>query len=61
MGGERAGDIGRKCDIVVTHRGQERFRDRREVPGWQAAHRVLHDGATVAVGGVAVDNCRCIV
>lgn len=38
MGGERAGDVGRKRDIVVAHCGQERLGDSGEIPGWQAAH-----------------------
>lgn len=38
VGGERAGHVGRKRDVVVTHGGQERLRDSGEIPGWQAAH-----------------------
>lgn len=38
MSGERAGDVGRQCDVMVAYSGQERLRDSGEIPGWQAAH-----------------------
>lgn len=38
VGGEGAGDVGGKRDIVVAHCGQEGLGDGGEVPGRQAAH-----------------------
>lgn len=41
MGRERAGDVGRKREVVVAHRGQQGLRYGGQIPGWEATHRFL--------------------